>query len=78
MVDLGQGPDFDMPIGTPVTAARAGIVLQTEARHLEGEISETGNYVVVLHTEGTTSLYGHISHDGVLVSVGASRNTHRP
>src|SRR4051794_10420534 len=45
------GYDFDMPIGTPVTATREGVVLQTEARHLEGEISETGNYVVVLHAE---------------------------
>jgi murein DD-endopeptidase MepM/ murein hydrolase activator NlpD len=64
------GYDFDMPIGTSVAAARAGIVLRTEASHLEGEISETGNYLVVLHEEGTTALYGHITHNGVVVSLG--------
>ena len=54
----------------PVAAARAGIMLRTEASHLEGEISETGNYVVVLHEEGTTALYGHITHNGMMMSLG--------
>jgi murein DD-endopeptidase MepM/ murein hydrolase activator NlpD len=65
------GYDFDMAIGTPVRAARAGVVLHTEQSHFDlPEISETGNYVVVLHDDGTNSLYGHLTHDGVAVAVG--------
>lgn len=37
------GYDFDMAIGTPALAARAGVVLHAEGSHLEGEVSETGN-----------------------------------
>lgn len=64
------GYDFDMVIGTSVRAARGGVVLHTEQSHFEGEISETGNYIVVLHEDGTNSLYGHLTHNGVAVAVG--------
>lgn len=65
------GYDFDMAIGTSVRAARAGVVLHTEQSHFdEGETSETGNYIVVLFEDGTNSLYGHLTHNGVAVTVG--------
>ena len=64
------GYDFDMAIGTSVRAARAGVVLHAEQSHREGEISETGNYIVVLHDDGTNSLYGHLTHNGAAVAVG--------
>jgi murein DD-endopeptidase MepM/ murein hydrolase activator NlpD len=63
------GYDFDMPIGTPVRAARAGAVLHTEQSHREGEISETGNYIVALQEDGTSVLYGHLTYQGVAVAV---------
>lgn len=67
------GYDFDMLIGTPILAARAGVVLQVEESHVDGQIAFTGldNYVVVEHSDGTTALYGHMTYDGVAVSVGA-------
>ena len=64
------GYDFDMAIGTAVRAARAGVVLHTEQAHREGEISATGNYIIVLHEDGTNSLYGHLTHNGVAVALG--------
>jgi murein DD-endopeptidase MepM/ murein hydrolase activator NlpD len=64
------GYDFDMAIGTPVLAARAGVVLQADESHLESEVSDTGNYVVVEHDDRTTALYGHITYNGVAVSAG--------
>jgi murein DD-endopeptidase MepM/ murein hydrolase activator NlpD len=66
------GYDFDMAIGTLVLAARAGVVLQADESHLESEVSETGNYVIVEHEDRTTGLYGHLTYNGVAVSVGDS------
>ena len=66
------GYDFDMPIGTPVHAARDGAVIQVEESHLDGQVAATGldNYVVVRHADGTTALYGHLTHEGALVVAG--------
>jgi murein DD-endopeptidase MepM/ murein hydrolase activator NlpD len=68
------GYDFDMPIGTPILAARAGVVLQVEEAHTDGQIAFTGldNYVVIGHSDGTTALYGHMTRNGVAVLVGES------
>jgi murein DD-endopeptidase MepM/ murein hydrolase activator NlpD len=61
-----------MSIGTPITASRAGTVLQVEESHIDGEIAAVGkdNYLVILHDDGTNALYGHLMHDGAAVSVG--------
>jgi hypothetical protein len=66
------GYDFLMPIGTTITVARAGTVLQVEESHFDGEIAATGfdNYVVIGHEDGTADLYGHLTHDGADVIVG--------
>ena len=68
------GYDFLMPIGTTVTAARGGTVTHIEESHFDGEIAATGkdNFLVILHPDGTSALYGHFTHDGVSVSVGQS------
>lgn len=64
--------DFDMPVGTPVHAARAGVVVQTEARHNKGcwedGCGKYANFIVVLHDDGTTGEYFHLRQNGVLVS----------
>ena len=62
------GYDFLMPIGTLITAARAGVVIQVEESHSDGEIARTGfdNYVVLRHGDGTVAMYGHLTHAGVL------------
>jgi len=66
------GYDFLMPIGTRVTAARAGVVSMLEESHFDGEIAATGkdNYLYVLHDDGTSALYGHFTYLGVAVDVG--------
>ncbi|MCA1562771.1 MAG: M23 family metallopeptidase [Acidobacteria bacterium] len=37
-----------------------------------GEVAATGfdNYLLLQHADGTTALYGHVMHQGVLVEVG--------
>ncbi|MEG3156349.1 peptidoglycan DD-metalloendopeptidase family protein [Lysobacter zhanggongensis] len=67
--------DFATPVGTPVLAARAGVVMQTE-----GGFGQTGldrdryagraNFVRVLHDDGSMALYAHLASGGVLVRSG--------
>ena len=65
--------DFLMPEGTPVLAARAGIVLLLQDGYTEGgtdpDLLERANLVVVAHSDGTMASYGHLT-PGIPVSVG--------
>ena len=66
--------DFDMPEGTPVHAARSGVVARVEESHSIGCWEEGcgryANFIVVLHRDGTTGEYYHLQKDGALVEVG--------
>ena len=66
--------DFDMPTGTPVHAARSGVVARVEESHSKGcwedDCGQYANFVVVLHSDGTTGEYYHLDKDGALVNVG--------
>ena len=66
--------DFDMPEGTPVHAARAGVVARVEESHAigcwEDGCGRYANYIVILHDDGTTGEYYHLQKDGALVEVG--------
>jgi len=66
--------DFDMPVGTPVHAARAGVVARVEESNTRGCWEEGcgryANYIVVVHSDGTTGEYYHLAHDGAIVDVG--------
>jgi murein DD-endopeptidase MepM/ murein hydrolase activator NlpD len=66
--------DFGMPIGTAVHAARAGIVVLREDSHDKGcwrdECGRLANFVVVLHSDGTTGEYFHLQHGSVRVALG--------
>jgi len=68
--------DFDMPVGTPVHAARAGVVARVEESNSIGcwrdGCGRYANYIVILHNDGTTGEYYHLQHDGALVEVGDS------
>ena len=68
--------DFDMPEGTPVHAARAGVVARVEESNTVGcwrdGCGRYANYIVVLHNDGTTGEYYHLQHMGALVEVGDS------
>src|SRR5687767_10006197 len=58
--------DFDMPIGTPFVAVRAGLVIHVETSHVDGQVAATGldNYIVVRHDDGTYAVYGHLTGGG--------------
>jgi murein DD-endopeptidase MepM/ murein hydrolase activator NlpD len=63
--------DFKMPIGSPVCAARDGIVTKTEDRYEDGNRTPgQENYIFVSHGDGTFSRYYHLTQHGVLIKVG--------
>lgn len=66
--------DFAMPVGTPVLAARDGIVMDVVEKHNRGGSSRRyaryANYVVVIHNDGTTGEYYHLRKNGAAVDVG--------
>lgn len=68
--------DFDMPEGTPVHAARSGVVARVEESHSIGcwrdGCGKYANYIVILHNDGTTGEYYHLMQNGSLVEVGDS------
>jgi murein DD-endopeptidase MepM/ murein hydrolase activator NlpD len=69
--ELQYAYDFETPVGTPVRAARAGIVLLVEDGYLEGNRTRGHeNYVVVWHADDSLAAYAHLTTNGVLVSVG--------
>jgi murein DD-endopeptidase MepM/ murein hydrolase activator NlpD len=68
--------DFNMREGTPVHAARGGIVARAEESNSKGcwkgGCGKYANYIVILHDDWTTGEYYHLQKDGVLVDVGDS------
>jgi murein DD-endopeptidase MepM/ murein hydrolase activator NlpD len=68
--------DFGMPVGTPVHAARDGVVVLVEDSHEAGcpreECQRFANFVVVLHSDGTTGEYFHLERGSVQVEAGQS------
>ncbi len=61
--------DWPMPVGTPVLAARGGVVVG-----LREDADRTGgwhnNYIWIEHADGTVGHYYHLRRDGVLVGLG--------
>lgn len=66
--------DFRMPEGTPVHAARAGLVARIEESNNIGcwddGCGKYANFIVILHEDGTTGEYYHLQQNGVLVEPG--------
>lgn len=66
--------DFNMPVGTPVHAARGGIVARTVDSNNKGcwedGCGKFANFIVVLHDDGTTGEYYHLQQNGALVAPG--------
>lgn len=63
------GYDFEMPLGTVVTAAREGVVVHAQDGASDGDRNRT-NLVTVEHADGTVALYSHLTLNGVLVTIG--------
>jgi murein DD-endopeptidase MepM/ murein hydrolase activator NlpD len=66
--------DIDMPVGTPVHAARDGVVAEVEESHNKGcwddGCGNYANFIVILHSDGTTGEYYHLKKGGSAVAVG--------
>lgn len=66
--------DFAMPVGSPVNAARDGIVAFVDISNDVGgastELLEQANVISVLHSDGTIANYVHLNKKGSLVKEG--------
>ncbi|UCC49195.1 MAG: M23 family metallopeptidase, partial [Gemmatimonadota bacterium] len=64
--------DFHMPIGAPLVASRAGIVV-----YIIDDFDDSGmnddsklNYIIIQHADGTAAAYVHIQQRSTVVQVG--------
>lgn len=67
--------DFAADIGTPVLAARGGVVMQMESDFAKAGLKREkyggrANLIRILHKDGTMAVYAHLKMEGVLVRVG--------
>ena len=62
--------DIAMPEGTPIVAARAGMVVKTENRQSGRGNNPSGNFVRILHDDGTMGVYLHLMRGSVAVQEG--------
>lgn len=66
--------DFEMPVGTPICAAREGKVYSYKDNSSEGGYVSSykgkANYLIIQHTDGSFGCYWHLKENGVLVKKG--------
>jgi len=62
--------DIAMPVGTPIIAARGGTVVKVENEQGSGGASPSGNFVRILHDDGTMGVYLHLMQGSVSVREG--------
>jgi murein DD-endopeptidase MepM/ murein hydrolase activator NlpD len=66
--------DFSMPVGTPVYAAREGIIYSYKDDSNEGGpfpgYAKKANYIIIQHADGSFGCYWHLKKDGVAVKRG--------
>lgn len=66
--------DFEMPVGSYVSAARGGVVGYVEEQYKTSGIDQSyldqGNKIMVCHDDGTVGVYAHLKNEGALVEVG--------
>jgi murein DD-endopeptidase MepM/ murein hydrolase activator NlpD len=66
--------DFKMPVGTPVYAAREGIVYSYKDNSNEGgplpKYERKANYIIIKHNDGSFGCYWHLKLNGVVVKEG--------
>ncbi|MCH4901595.1 M23 family metallopeptidase [Pseudomonas sp. B707] len=62
--------DIAMPVGTPIIAARAGVVVRTENSQNGRGTDPSGNFVRILHDDGTMGVYLHLKQGSVSVREG--------
>ncbi len=66
--------DFKMKQGSPICAARGGVVTKVKEDSNEGGAKDAflskGNHIIIRHSDGSTAKYWHLQQNGVLVNVG--------
>jgi murein DD-endopeptidase MepM/ murein hydrolase activator NlpD len=62
--------DIAMPEGTPILAARGGVVVRIENNQSGRGNNPSGNYVRILHDDGTMGVYLHLMQGSVAVREG--------
>lgn len=68
--------DIALPHGTPVCAARKGVILDIANDFFTGgtdkaEYSERANFIRILHDDGTMALYAHLEVESIIYGIGA-------
>lgn len=62
--------DIAMPEGTPIIASRAGVVIKVENNQNGRGTHPSGNFVRILHDDGTMGVYLHLMRGSVVVREG--------
>lgn len=66
--------DFKMPVGSPISAARAGVVVRIKKDGRQGGIKKANrphaNYIIIQHADSSRAGYWHLKYNSVMVSVG--------
>ena len=66
--------DIAMPEGSDVLAARAGVVMDIAADFYDGGVDASkmhrGNYIRILHDDGSMAIYAHLQLESVVVARG--------
>lgn len=74
--------DFNLPAGETITAARSGKVVRIKEDSNRGCPNEScaklGNYVTIMHKDGTYAEYYHLKQNGVLVELGTEVEEGQP
>ena len=66
--------DFSMPEGTPVHAAREGVIYSSKEDSDEGgpfsKYERKANYIIIRHDDGSFGCYWHLQQNGVVIKRG--------
>jgi murein DD-endopeptidase MepM/ murein hydrolase activator NlpD len=72
--DSQYAVDIALPDGTPVYAAREGVVINTRHDSYRGApapvMLDQANFIQILHSDGTIGVYGHLHWDSIRVRMG--------
>lgn len=62
--------DISMPEGTPIIAARSGIVIKVENSQTGKGDNPAGNFIRILHNDGTMGVYLHLKKGSIYLKEG--------
>ncbi|MFD2918277.1 M23 family metallopeptidase [Terrimonas rubra] len=73
--------DFEMPVGTPVLAAREGVVYAYKDSYDEGgpfsKYKGKANFIMIQHSDGSYGCYWHLKKHGVITKTGKVKKESR-